>query len=172
MSRNDIQSHPLVAALFWILGKNLDDERMGSFDDNGSSGNLSGGGTPDTFGSSGSRSLVWKDDLPDEKLATWHEFADVKAPDMPLANSNQRLSSSLKSSGQQLSRRGSTERTQSDDDFNRRSPNSDQWGLFVSLTPPTDYYPSGSKGDGKNPDGGRPSVPGSEQPSSISEPKA
>lgn len=147
-----MQSHPLVAALFWILGKNLDDERVGSFDENGSTGSL-GDGTPDTFGrnssGSGSRSLIWKDDLPDEKLATWHEFADVKAPDMPLADNSQRLSSSLKSSGQQLSRKTSADRNLSDDDFNRRSPNSDQWGLFVSLTPPSEYYTKsdGSKGD-------------------------
>ena len=154
MNRDDIQNHPLVATLFWILGKSFDDDKTGSLDDYGSSGNLSGGGTPDTFGSSGSRSLSWKDDLPDEKLATWHEFADVKAPDMPLAHENQRLSSSLKSSGQQLSRRGSTERSQGDDDFNRRSPNSDQWGLFVSLTPPVEYYSSGNKSDLKNPHDG------------------
>ena len=170
MSNKSAESHPLVAALFWILGKDLDDqEKMGSFDEHGSSGNLA---TPDSLGSSGSRrsSLVWKDDLPDEKLATWHEFAEVKAPDMPLANSNQRLSSSLKSSGQQLSRRTSTERSQSDDDFNRRSPNSDQWGLFVSLTPPTEYYTSGSKEGGKSSQ--EKAVPGREgMLSSESDPK-
>ena len=70
---------------------------------------------------------------------TWHEFADVKAPDVPLAEgaTAQRLSSSLKPGGVRgyiVKKAGEGERSFSEDDPNRRSPNSDQWGLFVSLT--------------------------------------
>ena len=143
-------AHPLVGLLFWVLGKDL----YGS-SDHESLEELSHGSpaidTPDTFGSS---RLSWKDENSDGKLETWHEFADVKGPDVPLSEDNTRLSSSLKSGGTTLARKKVStdgERSYSEEDLNRRSPNSDQWGLFVSLTPPMEYYSSTKKED--NPSG-------------------
>ena len=137
-------SHPLVGLLFWVLGKDLHEKHSRESIDEHSLGSPAID-TPDSIGSG--RALSWKDENPDEKLVTWHEFADVKAPDVPLAEgaTAQRLSSSLKpgaGSGATLARKkaGEGERSFSEDDPNRRSPNSDQWGLFVSLTPPMEYY--------------------------------
>ena len=79
------------------------------------------------------------------------EFADVKAPDVPLAEGATRLSSSLKPGGTTLARKKvgvEGERNFSEEDLNRRSPNSDQWGLFVSLTPPMEYYSANQKQSG------------------------
>jgi hypothetical protein len=136
-------AHPLVGLLFWVLGKDLHDQPSRESMDEHSLGSPAID-TPDTLGSG--RALSWKDDNPDEKLVTWHEFADVKAPDVPLAEGANapRLSSSMKpGGGTTLARKMAGvegERSFSEDDPNRRSPNSDQWGLFVSLTPPMEYY--------------------------------
>ena len=146
----DAAAHPLVGLLFWFLGKDLHDGARDSI----SELSMSPDGTPDNrFASADGRVLSWKDDNPDEKLVTWHEFADVKAPDMPLADENGNKDST-RPSGSNLKPGGTTlarsrvvtdvERTTSEDDLNRRSPNSDQWGLFVSLTPPIEYYTEGS----------------------------
>ena len=147
----EANAHPLVGLLFWVLGKDL----HGGSSRDSVSDELSHGSpaidTPDTLGSSDGRVLSWKDDNPDEKLVTWHEFADVKAPDVPLAEGATRLSSSLKPGGTMLARKKvgvEGERNFSEEDLNRRSPNSDQWGLFVSLTPPMECYSANQKQSG------------------------
>ena len=87
------------------------------------------------------RSLSWKDDNPNELLATWHEFADVQAPDIALASESAVPSSSSLKGGSTLLRRHSSIDDDDDDDAKkRRSPNSPNWGFFVSITPPTELY--------------------------------
>jgi hypothetical protein len=129
-------SHPLVGLLFWMMGKNLEEEVK-------ETKNLTQ--QEEEIASSERiqrRSLSWKDEHPNELLETWHEFVDVKGPDIALTDSTDPDKSSLKA-GTMLSRKPSTLGDEDDEEDKKRySPNSPNWGFFVAITPPTDLYPS------------------------------
>jgi len=141
MSENDTQAgraHPLVGLLFWMMGKDLkaEGEVQAGKEKERSEENRDQIGAEQIQ----RRSLSWKDDTPDGALATWHEFADVKAPDVAIA-SEKPQNSSLKS-GTTLHRKQNTIIDDEDEDTKkRRSPNSPNWGFFVSITPPTEIFP-------------------------------
>jgi hypothetical protein len=130
------RAHPLVGLLFWVLGKDLKTETNAAKAQNDAPNDEEDRATERIQ----RRSLSWKDDNPSESLATWHEFADVKAPDLALV-SDKPQSSSLKS-GTTLHRKQNTIDDNEEEEIKkRRSPNSPNWGFFVSITPPAELYP-------------------------------
>ena len=130
------RAHPLVGLLFWMMGKDLQAEAAAKE----AAGKEQVEQDRDPTERIQRRSLSWKDDTPDGALATWHEFADVKAPDVAIA-SDKPGNSSLKS-GTTLHRKHNTiDDNEDEDGKKRRSPNSPNWGFFVSITPPTEFYP-------------------------------
>jgi hypothetical protein len=144
------RSHPLVGLLFWMLGKNLKHEdastevdqsaRTREEEDEVAKERLQ------------RRSLSWKDDNPNENLATWHEFVDVKGADVVLAAGGDKPQSSSLKAGTTLQRhRSSIDDDDNEDAKKRRSPNSPNWGFFVSITPPAELYPGSAGSSGSKP---------------------
>lgn len=134
-------SHPLVSLLFWLSGNKLQENEEPNREKEKKQQ------VEEDFVSNERpprRSLSWKDEHPNELLETWHEFGDVKGPDMKLSSGNDAdqdgKPSSMKA-GTKLSRKPSTLGDEdSEEDKKRYSPNSPNWGFFVSITPPTDVY--------------------------------
>lgn len=137
-------SHPLVGLLFWMMGKNLQEEAS-QFAKEDRDNNLTQQEEDIASERIQRRSLSWKDEQPNELLETWHEFVDVKGPDIALTTDGGDPDKSSLKAGTTLSRRPSTLGDEDDEEVKKRcSPNSPNWGFFVAITPPNDLYPSGS----------------------------
>jgi len=155
------ESHPLVGLLFWMMGKNL-----GENDKKSSSNKVKKDLTQDEIDAGQERiqrrSLSWKDENSNELLETWHEFADVKGPDMPL--SDEKPSNPSLKAGTTLDRSKKVALNEEEEERKRYSPNanSPNWGFFVSITPDNDIFPSGSSNGGSSKSSSFSSAPASQ----------
>lgn len=144
------RSHPLVGLLFWMLGKDLKhDNASTEVDQSARTREEEDEVARERLQR---RSLSWKDDNPNENLATWHEFVDVKAADVALSSGGEKPHVSSLKAGTTLQRhRSSIDDDDHEDAKKRRSPNSPNWGFFVSITPPAELYPGSANSSGGKP---------------------
>ena len=145
-TERDSGNHPLVGLLFWMMGKNLQEEasELAESEQLKVQEKLNKEELEIANERIQRRSLSWKDDHPNELLETWHEFADVKGQDIALDGGYEGGAgkSNLKA-GTTLSRKPSNIVDEDDEDDKKRcSPNSPNWGFFVAITPPSDLYPT------------------------------
>jgi len=124
--------HPLVSLVFWLMGKKIEEKKRTISPS--SSTSLGGGG-----GMLKERTLSWKDEK-GENIASWmDDFGGVRAPDVELRNPEDykgqlkpQLRPKAMQSGNGSDGGGGTDSESS----GHRSPNSPNWGFFVSITPP------------------------------------
>lgn len=143
-SRASLASHPLVSLLFWALGQDVEGERDGAkkqMDDN------------DDANDGTVRTLSWKDEkvqggsLTMTSTFRFEEFADVAGPDMLL-----RSEADVPLRPKVLHRINNQGEGDADSDAadkkDRLTPNSpNNWGFFVSITPPTaEIFSAAKKG--------------------------
>jgi len=127
--KEPLKAHPLVSLLFWALGQDLK---------RGSETTLHSENEGDTNDPLQERTLSWKDEKngPLTTTNTWiDDFGEVEAKDIPLKGESE-FKGPLKPKVLSKMEKGGNERTSSSDGGGSPNSPNNNWGFFVSITPP------------------------------------